>query len=81
MSSHTEPNETVQPWGRVDESRTVYVRFHGGAGRYSGRYPDRVLDEWAAFLHAHLASGGIAVAAIHHPLALDARVTTRLELT
>ncbi|MEZ5474744.1 MAG: heme ABC exporter ATP-binding protein CcmA [Steroidobacteraceae bacterium] len=34
-----------------------------------------------ALIDAHLASGGIAVAAIHHPLALDARVTTRLELT
>ncbi|HRX88810.1 MAG TPA: cytochrome c biogenesis heme-transporting ATPase CcmA [Steroidobacteraceae bacterium] len=32
-------------------------------------------------LAAHLAGGGIAVAAIHHPLALDAHLTTRLELT
>ncbi|MBK6598214.1 MAG: cytochrome c biogenesis heme-transporting ATPase CcmA [Proteobacteria bacterium] len=31
-------------------------------------------------IEAHLAAGGIAIAAIHHPLELDARATTRLEL-
>jgi len=55
---HDMPGGPQGSAARAITSRTVYVRFHGGTGRYSGRYPDRVLDAWAAFLHSHLASGG-----------------------
>jgi uncharacterized protein YecE (DUF72 family) len=34
----------------------VYVRFHGPA-RYSGRYPDQVLDGWAAWMAAQRRAG------------------------
>ena len=42
---------------RAVTSDTIYVRFHGGTGRYSGRYPDRVLDAWAEFLGPQLEAG------------------------
>ena len=32
---------------RWASGRTAYVRFHGSGGRYSGRYSDNVLLEWA----------------------------------
>ena len=35
----------------------VYVRFHGAAQRYGGRYPDDVLRDWAARLGAWAAGG------------------------
>ena len=47
---HDMPGGPVGVAARAVTSHTVYVRFHGATGRYSGRYPDRVLDEWAAFL-------------------------------
>ena len=28
----------------------VYVRFHGTAGKYHGRYPDEALVDWADWL-------------------------------
>ncbi|MDQ3879877.1 MAG: DUF72 domain-containing protein [Chloroflexota bacterium] len=39
MSGSASPLRFVGPF--------VYVRFHGSGARYGGRYPDRVLDEWA----------------------------------
>ncbi len=42
---------------RAVTSRTIYVRFHGATSKYAGRYRDRVLDEWAAFLQPHLEAG------------------------
>jgi uncharacterized protein YecE (DUF72 family) len=35
----------------------VYTRFHGHGIKYGGRYPDAVLDEWAAWLRRVLGSG------------------------
>jgi uncharacterized protein YecE (DUF72 family) len=34
----------------------VYVRFHGWT-KYSGRYDDRTLDEWASWLAARISAG------------------------
>mgnify|MGYP003418025408 FL=1 len=48
MSSHTEPNEAVQPWGRVDDDGTVYVR-EGDQWREVGQYPDGTTDEALAY--------------------------------
>ena len=48
MSSHTEPNEAVQPWGRVDDDGTVYVR-EGAEWREVGQYPDASADEALAY--------------------------------
>jgi uncharacterized protein YecE (DUF72 family) len=28
----------------------AYLRFHGGAGKYSGRYPDECLAEWTRWI-------------------------------
>jgi uncharacterized protein YecE (DUF72 family) len=42
---------------RAVTSDTVYVRFHGATHKYAGRYQDRVLDEWAAFLRPHIEAG------------------------
>ncbi len=54
---HDMPGGPVGAASRAVTSRTIYVRFHGAKGRYAGRYPDRVLDEWAAFLRPHLEDG------------------------
>ncbi len=35
----------------------AYVRFHGGASRYGGRYDDARLDGWADWLAERLANG------------------------
>jgi uncharacterized protein YecE (DUF72 family) len=35
----------------------VYVRFHGGTQKYGGRYEDRRLDEWAAWLAGRAKAG------------------------
>ena len=54
---HDMPGGPVGSAARAVTGDTVYVRFHGGTGRYSGRYPDRVLDAWAAFLDPHIEAG------------------------
>jgi len=35
----------------------IYVRFHHGTAKYSGRYPDERLDEWADWLVDRIADG------------------------
>jgi uncharacterized protein YecE (DUF72 family) len=35
----------------------AYVRFHGGAGKYWGRYPDDRLTDWAEWLVGQAGSG------------------------
>jgi uncharacterized protein YecE (DUF72 family) len=35
----------------------IYVRFHFGTSRYGGKYEDRRLDEWAAWLSARIRDG------------------------
>ncbi|KTG17520.1 MULTISPECIES: DUF72 domain-containing protein [unclassified Guyparkeria] len=36
--------QTTPAWTTAD---FVYLRWHGSDGRYQGRYPDTVLDDWA----------------------------------
>jgi uncharacterized protein YecE (DUF72 family) len=47
--------------GSATERRAVgpagYVRFHGGAGKYWGRYPDERLMDWAEWLVEQARSG------------------------
>lgn len=50
--------ELVTP--RVATGPIAYVRFHGGQGKYWGRYPDAVLEGWAEWI-AGQANGGRAV--------------------
>ena len=54
---HDMPGGPVGEAARAVTSRTIYVRLHGATGRYSGCYPDRVLDEWAEFLRPHVDAG------------------------
>jgi uncharacterized protein YecE (DUF72 family) len=35
---------------QVVTSNTVYIRFHGTTGRYSGNYPESVLLDWAKWI-------------------------------
>ncbi len=35
----------------------VYLRFHGPGGRYSGSYPDEILQEYAIYIHEWLQDG------------------------
>jgi uncharacterized protein YecE (DUF72 family) len=46
--------------GRIAVGPLIYVRFHFGTQRYGGRYDDRRLDEWAAWL-ADRAGEGLEV--------------------
>jgi uncharacterized protein YecE (DUF72 family) len=43
--------------GRVVVGPCIYVRFHFGTRKYGGRYEDRRLDEWAAWLSARATDG------------------------
>jgi uncharacterized protein YecE (DUF72 family) len=45
--------------GKLAIGPFVYVRFHGPQ-KYTGRYPDAVLDAWAEFLAGH-ARGGLPI--------------------
>jgi len=42
--------------GKLEVGPFVYVRFHGPR-KYSGRYPDAVLDEWAEWLGDRVEAG------------------------
>lgn len=42
---------------RVVAGPAVYVRFHFGTSKYGGRYEDRRLDDWAAWLAARSRDG------------------------
>jgi uncharacterized protein YecE (DUF72 family) len=54
---HDMPGGPTGAAARAVTGRTIYVRFHGATGKYSGRYRDDVLDDWAAFLQPHLDAG------------------------
>ncbi len=54
---HDMPGGPTGAASRAITSGTIYVRFHGATGRYAGRYPDRVLDEWSAWLTPHVQAG------------------------
>lgn len=42
---------------RVGTGRTVYVRFHGGQGKYRGRYPEDSLLNWSDWMSEQARSG------------------------
>ena len=42
---------------RWASGRTVYVRFHGAAGKYWGRYSDEQMADWAGWLIEQRAAG------------------------
>jgi uncharacterized protein YecE (DUF72 family) len=42
---------------RLAVGPAVYVRFHGGEGKYWGRYSDKRLMDWAEWLVAQARSG------------------------
>src|SRR3546814_4571351 len=35
----------------------VYIRFHGGTGKYVGRYPEKRLQDWADWMAEHARAG------------------------
>jgi uncharacterized protein YecE (DUF72 family) len=47
--------------GRIAIGPFVYVRFHGPR-KYNGRYDDRVIEEWAAWIAAQISDGRPAFA-------------------
>lgn len=42
---------------RAATGRVAYLRFHGGAGKYFGRYPDERLLDWADWIADQARSG------------------------
>jgi uncharacterized protein YecE (DUF72 family) len=42
---------------RIAIGRTAYLRFHGGAGKYHGRYAEERLLDWADWIAGHARSG------------------------
>jgi uncharacterized protein YecE (DUF72 family) len=72
---------------RIAVGTAAYVRFHGGAGKYWGRYPDAVLLSWTDWLVEQAGSGrtvwcyfnnDIDAHAIHDALTLKAMVAQAL---
>ena len=43
--------------GKLSVGPFIYVRFHHGTSKYSGRYPDERLDQWADWLAERAAEG------------------------
>ena len=54
---HDMPGGPTGAAARAVTSNTIYVRFHGATSKYAGRYADRVLDEWTAFLVPEIERG------------------------
>jgi uncharacterized protein YecE (DUF72 family) len=54
VCTHDMPGSTSP---RLAVGRVAYVRFHGGIGKYWGRYPDERLFEWADWIAAESARG------------------------
>src|SRR3569833_2328177 len=42
---------------RVAVGPIAYIRFHVGTGKYSGRYPDNILTEWADWIAGQVREG------------------------
>ena len=42
---------------RLAVGPAAYVRFHGSSGKYVGRYPDGMLEEWHAWMRDQAAAG------------------------
>ena len=52
--THDMPGMKVRRWA---SGKAAYVRFHGGVGKYHGRYPDEILQGWADWMIAQAAAG------------------------
>jgi len=52
--THDMPGTKVRRWA---SGKAAYVRFHGGVGKYHGRYPDEILQGWADWMIAQAAAG------------------------
>jgi uncharacterized protein YecE (DUF72 family) len=57
---------------RWASGRTAYVRFHGTAGKYRGRYSDAQMDGWADWLLEQCAQGRSAWAYFNNDIGGDA---------
>jgi uncharacterized protein YecE (DUF72 family) len=84
--AHDMPGLVTQ---RAATGRLTYVRFHGTAGKYVGRYPEEALAEWADWMREQEAGGrtvwaffnnDIHAHAIADALALRAVVRERAEV-
>lgn len=42
---------------RIAVGPIAYLRFHGGTGKYSGRYPDKTLAEWTGWIAGQAREG------------------------
>lgn len=71
---HDMPGGPVGMAARAVTSDVVYVRFHGATHKYSGRYADAVLDDWAAFLRPHVRAGRHVYAYFNNDLDAQAPV-------
>lgn len=52
--AHDFPGTSSPRWA---SGNLAYVRFHGGIGKYYGRYPEQVLREWAEWMLSHAEAG------------------------
>jgi len=43
--------------GRIAVGAVAYVRFHGGAGKYRGRYPEPAIRSWAEWIVGQALAG------------------------
>ena len=57
---------------RWASGRTAYVRFHGTAGKYRGRYSDAQMRDWAQWLHQQTMLGRSAWAFFNNDIGGDA---------
>lgn len=55
--AHDMPGLATPRWAA---GKAAYIRFHGGTGKYRGRYKEAVLQDWADWM-AREAKGGRAV--------------------
>ena len=77
---HDFPEKLSPRWA---SGNLAYVRFHGGIGKYYGRYPDEVLLDWSDWMIRHATAGrsvwayfnnDIGAAAIDDALRLKAMI-------
>ncbi|MGI8611499.1 MAG: DUF72 domain-containing protein [Sphingomicrobium sp.] len=62
---------------RWASGRTAYVRFHGTAGKYRGRYSDEAMSDWADWLVEQRAAGRSAWAYFNNDIGGDAIADAR----
>ena len=62
---------------RWASGQTAYVRFHGAAGKYRGRYSDDQMQDWADWLRDQLRQGRSAWAYFNNDIGGDAILDAR----